>query len=646
MLAASLAVLPAQVLAQGVVAQPSPSVRASAAPPLSLLDVPFLSQSEALCGGAAVAMVLRYWGATGVAAEDFAPLVDRAKGGIETSVLARAVRERGYQALPAAGTAALARRELAQGRPVIALIEDRPGAFHYVVLVGWHARAVVLHDPARTPYILLRPDELERRWRVSGNWMLAVAPRTASPGSSPSPGSESPLGAPAPSRGSESLLGVPAPSRGSESPLGVPAPSDGAESPLGAPAPSPGAELPVGSPAQGGACDVLVAGGVQAAQQNDLPSAERLLADAAYQCAGAAALRELAGVRLLQRRWPEVRDLAGRAVAIDPADAHAWRLLATARYIEGNHPGALDAWNRVGEPVVDLVTASGLQRTSHRVVEQVLGVGTGAVLTRPDFDRARRRLGEMPAAAAMRLEYLPRPSGAAEVRAHVVERNVVPRGALTWAAIGLRAAASREVALGFASLGRSGERLDASWRFWPHRPAAAVALHVPGRLGLLSLELSAERQPFNDLALADAERLATAVRFADWATAAFRWELRSGFSRWRGIGSFGTVGGAARVEHGRAWGGAAVDAWLGDDRFAAVAAHAGWRSSTARRGFAFEVSGALETVGGATAPLDVWPSGDTGHARRTLLRAHPVLDDGRLRVERLGRHLLQGTVEA
>ena len=39
---------------------------------LSVPDVPFVAQSEALCGGAALAMVLRYWGTTGVQAEDFA----------------------------------------------------------------------------------------------------------------------------------------------------------------------------------------------------------------------------------------------------------------------------------------------------------------------------------------------------------------------------------------------------------------------------------------------------------------------------------------------------------------------------------------------------------------------------------------------
>ncbi len=45
---------------------------------LQVLDVPYVPQSGALCGGAALAMVLRYWGESGVLAEDFTALVNRA----------------------------------------------------------------------------------------------------------------------------------------------------------------------------------------------------------------------------------------------------------------------------------------------------------------------------------------------------------------------------------------------------------------------------------------------------------------------------------------------------------------------------------------------------------------------------------------
>jgi hypothetical protein len=566
------------------------------APRLSLLDVPYLSQSEALCGGAAAAMVLRYWGARAVSPEDFAPLVERVKGGIETTVLARAIRDRGFQALAASGTPAVVQRELADGRPVLALIEDRPGAYHYVVIVGWHERIVALHDPARTPYVLMNPREFERRWSSSGRWMLAIAPDPSS--------------------------------------------SDR----FRRPAWSPGSELDIRADGRS-SCDTLIADGVRLAQANDLAAAERLLAGAAYQCPGAAPLRELAGVRLLQRRWPEVRDLAARAVGLDASDAHAWRLLATARYIEGDHAAALDAWNRAGEPRVDLVSVNGLLRTSHRAVERLLNIETGVVLTRGAAEKARRRLGELPAASSARLEYVPKAAGTAEVRAHVLERPVVPRGRLTWAAIGLRTAAARELELPLSSLGRGGERLDVAWRFWPNRPGARVALHAPTAFGLFSLDVASERQAFASTNLRDAERLVTRARVADWATPAVRWEARGGFARWEGADSFATVGGSARLERGRGLVGIDVDGWIGSRGFATGLLHGRWRSTTTRRGFAVDLNGVLESATAAT-PLDLWPAADTGHARRPLLRAHPVLDDGRLRLDRLGRRLAQATAEA
>jgi len=60
---------------------------ARAQPQLRVLDVPFIAQSESLCGGAAAAMVLRYWGERGLTAESFASLVDASAAGIRTNAL-------------------------------------------------------------------------------------------------------------------------------------------------------------------------------------------------------------------------------------------------------------------------------------------------------------------------------------------------------------------------------------------------------------------------------------------------------------------------------------------------------------------------------------------------------------------------------
>jgi len=561
---------------------------------LSLLDVPFISQSEALCGGAAAAMVMRYWGAADVAAETFAPLVDRSAGGIRTGALVDAVRARGFEAIGAEGTADLVQGELARGRPGIALIQDRPGTFHYVVVVGWHERAVVLHDPARIPFVLSDPRDFDRKWAASGRWMMVAAPDRSATAIDRS---------------------------------------------------ATASAVATGSAAIDPACDALVADGVRSAGEKDLARAERVLADAAFRCPGAAPLRELAGVRLLQRRWRDVRELATQAVGIDHADVHAWRLLATARFVEGDRDGALDAWNRIGEPVLDLVSVSGLTRTSHRAVERTIGLESGDLLTRPRVNRAARRLDSLPAAFATRLEFVPRPAGRAEVRAHVVERPALPTGRLTWLAIGVRAAAARELQLPIASPAERGDRLDALWRFWPHRPAVGFSYRIPGALGLFAIDGTAERQPFTDATTPDADRVTATASWSDWATSWLRWEIRGGASRWDREGAFAQMGASGDVERGRARFGAALDVWAGESRFASAELSAAWRSSLVRRGFVLDGRAQLQAVGSA-APLDLWPAGDTGHARTTLLRAHPLLDDGRVSVERIGRSLASISVEA
>src|ERR1044071_3184259 len=80
--------------------------------PLQVLDVPFISQSELLCGGAAAAMVLRYWGERGITAESFADLVDRSASGIRTDTLVADLTRRGWMATGVSGTGDIMRAEL------------------------------------------------------------------------------------------------------------------------------------------------------------------------------------------------------------------------------------------------------------------------------------------------------------------------------------------------------------------------------------------------------------------------------------------------------------------------------------------------------------------------------------------------------
>ena len=560
------------------------STQLDVSPRLSLLDVPYLSQPEALCGGAAAAMVLRYWGERGINPEDFAALIDRSAGGIRTDALTRALVERGWDAVGVVGAAELVRHQLALGRPVIALIEDRPQTFHYVVIIGWDARAVVLHDPARAPYQVMTADQFERRWRPAGRWTLVLARAAgAEPSASTTPTTPSP---------------------------GLAAPST---------------------------CDALVAEGVRLAQANNLPAAERALAEAAHRCPGPAPVRELAGVRLLQRRWSEVRDLASQAVEQDPTDRHAWQLLGTSRFIERDERGALDALNKVDEPVVDLLAIDGLVRTRHRVAERLLGIAPGEVLTTAALERAERRLGDLPSAFATRVRYALVARARAEVRATVVERPTVPRGALAFAAIGLEAGVSQQVRASISSLTGGGERVTASWRFWPHRPRYAITIAAPAPWGgVWAAEGFTERQPFTS-ETAPADRTGARLVVGDWATRRLHWNARTGVDRWRNDHAFLVTGAGVRwqprntlrVE-------ATLDGWAGPRGFAVGHISPSWRSSQDTAGTVVGITGTIDMVSALT-PLDMWPAGDTGHARTASLRAHPVLDDGALRVERLGR---------
>jgi ABC-type bacteriocin/lantibiotic exporter with double-glycine peptidase domain len=142
----------------------------------TLLDVPYLPQTEALCGGAAAAMLFRYWGDRHASVQQFAPLVDRAAGGIADTALIAAIRERRWSAVRLDGSIDTLRAELAAHRPPMLLIEDRPQRYHYVIAVGVDDEGVLIHDPTWGPARKLPFDKLERAWQPTGLWTLRVTP--------------------------------------------------------------------------------------------------------------------------------------------------------------------------------------------------------------------------------------------------------------------------------------------------------------------------------------------------------------------------------------------------------------------------------------------------------------------------------------
>jgi hypothetical protein len=200
----------------------------------------------------------------------------------------------------------------------------------------------------------------------------------------------------------------------------------------------------------------------------------------------------------------------------------------------------------------------------------------------------------------------------------------------------------------FGSVSGGGETIAAAWRFWPRRPRGLLSVRAPAPWGgTWGADAEAERQPFDRPGTPYSSRVTARLVAADWATSVLRWDILGGAEDRRGIGRLGMAGGGLTL----ATPGDRVEAriqgvtWFGASRFVTGGVSVTGRSRTEPRGVVLLGAAALQGVN-AAAPLVLWPAGDTGHARPTLLRAHPVLDDGRLRVERLGRLLLQASAEA
>ncbi|OFW06781.1 MAG: hypothetical protein A3H96_14040 [Acidobacteria bacterium RIFCSPLOWO2_02_FULL_67_36] len=562
---------------------------------LHLLDVPYLPQSEALCGGAAVAMVMRFWGAEGVYADTFADLVDRNAGGIRGDELLRALRARGWTATSYRGDEALIQSQLAERHPVIALIEDRPGRYHYVVVVGWNTGRVIVHDPARAPFRILQQDSFVAAWSQTGFWTMVATP--------------------------------PARSAGSRS-----ADEERVEPPSG-PAP----------------CDGMVDEGVRLAGRHDIAGARQLFEMAAISCpASSAPWRELAGLHALAADWKHAAADAERAVEKNGGDVHAWRILATGRYLEGDLHGALEAWNRSGEPLIDLIAVEGLERTRYDVVTRILGLQPRTVLTGAALDRAARRLAELPAAAATRVTFRPEADGRGVVAAAVIERPRVPWGVVPLGTMAVSMLSDRELRGSIASPSGGGELWTASWRWWEHRPRAGLAFSAPSPSGASwGVEFDDERQTYASPRAPIEERRRTAsFHVSDWLGAGLRWQATAGIDRWTALGRSVALGGSLqqRLAADRAVVEARAGFWAGGVRAWTLATRAEWRSTSRHDGHVLLARAGADTAG-AGAPLALWSGAGTGQGREALLRAHPLLADGIITRGVFGRTLAYGSAE-
>jgi predicted double-glycine peptidase len=573
------------------------------------IDVPFVPQTDLLCGGAAAAMVFRYWGDTHANGQQFASLVDRRAGGIASGALVDAVRARGWRTEQFAGSIDELRRRLAAGEPVIVLVADRPHRYHYLVVVGVTGSAVVVHDPSWGPSRAIAHDAFVRVWRATDFWSLAISPVP---------------------RRAALATGEPT--------VGLKVPADAST-----------------------ACDAMLDRAVEEVRQRGLDSADAVLGAIQSQCpASPGPWRELAGVRFAQQRWGEASALARQALDRDAADAYALDVLGSSLFMRNDPVGALRAWNQIGKPQLDIVRIDGLHHARYQAIVEALAVPSGGVLTADAFALAQRRLDELPDRSSGRLTVRPEADGFASLEVVIAERPARPHGVAAWASAGLHAAVDREVDVSVPGFTGQGEVWSGSWRWWNDRPQVAIGFEAPrvaGLFGVWRVEGSWEAETYrtapSDGLQTRESRTHAGLTVSDWLGGGrMRYAMTAGLDSWSTGQRAASVG--ASIE--RRWladrisATARLTTWIpaaDGTGFSAAGARARLRSSRDARGWVYDSAIGMEHVTEG-APMTLWAGAGDGHARVPLLRAHPLLADGVIDVTRamFGRTMTYGTAEA
>ena len=539
-----------------------------------VLDVPYLAQSVLLCGGAALAMVERWWGRRGVFAQDFAGLVRPEQGGILTTELDSAARARGWDTRVHRGTPELVRQHLEAGEPVVALIQVSPTRYHYVVVIGWREGTVTFHDPARAPFITMEEDRFLTRWTGADRWAMVVRP-------------------------------MPVP------PLKVAA---------GITEQAAIDSLP---------CRPWLDRAVDAAQERRLTEAVQLLEEAGRSCPGEPlVVREMAGVRFKQGMHAAAIRLAEEYLATTPKDEAGWQLLAASRYLAGDSQGALAAWNELGRPTVDLLRVDGSRKIRYREVADAASLAPGTLLTPSRLALSQRRVSRVPGLRRGVVEYQPVPGGIVEVRVAIAERPVLDPVWRLLLAGAIGAVAQREMGLEVASPTGGGELWTAGWRWATIRPRTALRVDMPGHVlfpGVIGIEGSWER--FGTTGLEETRRSGF-VGFDGWLTAGIRPSGGLRVERWSGQRDYLAVSVGAELRAGRDR--LALSATT--ERALAISAHrsftrgsarAAWATGTGLRHAAWSTRLGIEWAS-RNAPRGAWPVAGGGVSWAVPLRAHSL----------------------
>jgi hypothetical protein len=388
------------------------------------------------------------------------------------------------------------------------------------------------------------------------------------------------------------------------------------------------------------ACETDLADALADLARSGLDHADDLLAPIRDRCPNASGpLRELAAARFAARRWEEAAGFARQAIDRDRGDEYARLVLGASLFMLDDQPGALRAWNEIGQPLLNQVHVEGIRRLRYQTVTDTLGLRPNSLLTADAFLRARHRLDELPDRATARLALKPEDDGFASVDVVIAEQPGLPRGRAELIATGVRVGIDREVAVRVPGASGDGEMWSASWRWWSNRPKVAVGFAAPrvaGLPGVWRVDGSWETESYTtggpELR---SETRPGGLTVSDWLTGAARYSS-GGVDAW---GGFARGVNGAPLE--RRW---STIGWLCQDRHRLVSGHGGEgvspnalgarvaaRSRPVLRGWRYLAAAGLDRVSD-NAPLTLWPGAGEGWARTPMLRAHPLLDDGAIDV--------------
>jgi hypothetical protein len=537
-------------------------------------------------------MVLRYAGARGIYARDFRSLVRENEGGIFTSELTQAVRAAGWEVLAGDSDVAGLHRELSLGRPVVVLLAEGPASSLPGAPIGYHYVVVVGWSRGG-----VRIHDPARGAGVSLS-EERFAQRWDAAG-----------------RWALSVVGQ---ARGSSAP----------------------AERPE---------EIAFSQARSLASTADEPRSVEVTTAAA-----ADSLLARASDSFRASRWVEAAALARAATRSGLADERAWSLFATSSYLAGDTRPALWAWNRVGEPRLDLVRVTGLERTRQPVVHRLMGLRPGEVLIGSDLERARRRLELLPSARSSSLTYRVLPGGLAEVEASVLEPTLLPNDRLAAAALLARAVVESELEVGIASPSGGGEAATLALGWSRAQSLARTELAAPaflGAPGIARLEAgwTSERHRIaSDEEIVREARTHASLVLTDWASGWLAWEVGGGVERFERAELSPTLrlGARAADPSGRVDLIARADRSLGGGSLGyqsgSLLAHV--RALPTRSRWSLGARALLAGVD-TDAPRLAWPGAGVGRVREGLLRAHPLTRDGALEGETLAPRMINGSIE-